>query len=49
MAEELHTTLATVSRWENGLVMPRDGQKLKIAEYLGVPPSAIFPLMEVRS
>lgn len=49
MAEDLEITLATISRWEAGLVMPRDGLKLRIAEYLDVPAIAIFPLTGVAS
>ena len=47
MATDLGVTLATVSRWEAGLVMPRDALKLRIAEHLDMPAVAIFPLIEV--
>jgi transcriptional regulator with XRE-family HTH domain len=49
MAEDLDVTLATISRWEAGIVMPRDEQKLRIAKYLEMPAVAIFPLTEVPS
>ena len=49
MANALNVTQATVSRWEAGLVSPRDEQKVAIAEYLGVPAFAVFPLGQVRA
>jgi transcriptional regulator with XRE-family HTH domain len=49
MAKELVVSLATISRWENGKVMPRDELKLRIADYLEIPAVVIFPLVEVPS
>lgn len=45
MAEALEVAPATVSRWETGKLIPRDGKKIDIAEYLGVPPELLFPLV----
>ena len=48
-ALKIGTTTATLSRWENGIVMPNDDRKIEIAERYGVEPSTIFPLERSRS
>ena len=47
-ADRLKVSTATISRWENGLVMPDDEKKIEIAEAYGVAPETIFPLKRVR-
>lgn len=32
-----------ISRWERGVVVPRDGMKIRLAELLGIPVSELFP------
>jgi transcriptional regulator with XRE-family HTH domain len=49
MAAEINSTEATLSRWETGIVMPNDERKIEIADYLGVPAIAIFPLTRMPS
>lgn len=49
MAQALDVSPETVSRWETGKVIPRDGMKIEIARYLGIDPRTLFPLMEVPS
>lgn len=45
MAAALEVSLATISRWENGRMAPRDDRKVEIAEYLDVDVRALFPLV----
>ena len=49
MAEALEVSPQTVSRWETGVLTPRDGKKIEIARYLEVSPEVLFPLVEVTS
>lgn len=49
MAEDINSTEATLSRWENGIVMPSDDRKIEIADYLGVPAVTLFPLVRMPS
>lgn len=49
VALKLAVSVPTISRWENGLVMPDDDRKVDIAELYGVLPSTIFPLKRVSA
>ena len=49
MAGDLHSTEATLSRWEAGVVMPNDERKIEIADYLGIPAVTLFPLVRMPS
>ena len=44
-AEAVGVTQATVSRWEAGLMAPRDRHKVAIATVLGVDVYTLFPLV----
>jgi transcriptional regulator with XRE-family HTH domain len=47
MAQALNVAPETVSRWEGGHLVPRDCRKIAIAEYLGVKPERIYPLVRL--
>lgn len=47
MAYALGVAPETVSRWETGKLVPRDGRKIEIGEYLEVTPRIIFPLVRI--
>ena len=49
VASKLGVSVPTVSRWENGLVMPDDEKKIEIAELYGVQARRLFPLDGARS
>ena len=46
-AEAVGVSVATVSRWENGLMTPSDAHKLEIAYALGADVRLIFPLVRI--
>ena len=48
LAEQVGVTKATVSRWEAGLIAPRDAMKVAIAEALNVDVRVLFPLVRAR-
>lgn len=43
-AFKLGVSVPTISRWENGIVMPDDDTKVEVAELYGVDARTIFPL-----
>lgn len=43
-ALKLNVSVPTISRWENGIVMPDDDKKVEIAELYGVDARTLFPL-----
>lgn len=43
-AAKLGVPQSTVSRWESGARMPRDGKRQAIAEALGINPDLLFSL-----
>lgn len=45
LADEVGVTAPTVSRWETGLVCPRDDHKQKVAEALEIDVRLLFPLV----
>lgn len=43
LARTLDVSNQVVSRWERGVYAPRDQTRIRLAEILGVPVSALFP------
>lgn len=37
-----------ISRWERGVAVPRDGMKLRLSEFFGIPLSELFPWDDIN-
>lgn len=49
LARLLNCGQQNISRWERGVIVPRDATRMRLAEILGVPAARLFPYPEDTS